>query len=363
MTGKILKVVGRIGQAFLYLLIAAGIVLSALWELERSNIAKRSAITSPEGIESLEKVRIGGIDQWISIRGLNKRNPVLLLVHGGPGSPQMAAARTIDRELIKDFVVVNWDQRGAGKTFSFFTPASSFTLEQFLSDTNELTEILKQRFGVPKIYISGHSWGSVLGAISASRHPDNYYAYIGVGQLESGEANEAVSYRFTLEEAERQKNERAIQELRSIGPPPYPLGSVMTQRKWLGDFGGGMFYSEHRMDAYSYMGSLMQGSPEYSLSDMICFFFGSFRSLTLMWPAFLQINLPVQAQKIAVPVYLMVGRHDYNTPWENALHYAKLLNVPEGHIFWFENSAHAPNFEEVEKFALAMRRVKTETYK
>ena len=135
------------------------------------------------GIAVLEPIPLGGMDQWILIRGEDRSNPVLLWLHGGPGSPQMPIAHATTRALEAYFTVVHWDQRGAGKSNHEGFEESSMSLEQFASDTHALTQYLKQRLGVPNIILLGHSWGTMLGARVVSRWPEDYAAYVAVGQV------------------------------------------------------------------------------------------------------------------------------------------------------------------------------------
>lgn len=361
---KIFKKALKYTIAGILILFNVFVVTTVIGKIRAERALEKKTQIGPEGISSLEQVEIGGVNQWIFIRGQKKDNPVVLYVHGGPGSPHMFMARSIDAEMERDFVVVNWDQRSAGKSFSFFVPTESLNKEQYLKDTYELVQLLKKRFHTPKIYIMGHSWGSYLSAVTAHRHPEDFIAYIGIGQMVNAVENEQVSYDFVLKEARRENNADALRDLESIGRPPYKeLQAMGKERTWLGYYGGAMFYGEHRKDAYSYMGEFMIASPEYTLVDNLRFFAGVVRTLVSVWPEFFTLDLYKEAPSIDVPVYFMTGRHDYNTPWEIVLKYEKVLKAPRKTVIWFEESAHAPNFEEPEAFAAAMRRIKKETYR
>lgn len=136
----------------------------------------------PRSIASLEKIKLGGMDQWILIRGNDVSNPVLLWLHGGPGAAQMPIAHHFDKNLEKDFIVVHWDQRGAGKSNPKDFDEQTMTFEQFITDAHELTQYLKRRFNTEKIYLVGHSWGTQLGIKMVQLYPEDYFAYIGIGQ-------------------------------------------------------------------------------------------------------------------------------------------------------------------------------------
>lgn len=358
---QVLKILKYAGLTNLAVLSAAAILLTIDKKFAERSEHKRSDITSAEGIQSLEKWRIGGIDQWVSIRGQNRANPVIVFLHGGPGSAQIGLSRGVDLTLEKYFTVVTWDQRAAGLSFSPFIPSASITKEQYLSDTLEIIKKSKERLGQQKVFLVGHSWGSYLGAVTAHRHPEHLHAYVGIGQMVNALENETVSLDFTIEQARALNNQEALAELLALGRPPYQsLESMGTQRKWLGEFGGGMFHGAHRQDAFSYMGTLMWASPEYSVVDQLKFFAGMVFTLTTIWPEFFTLDLYKEAPEISVPVQFMHGRHDYNTPFAIMQKYERILKAPRKKIVFFEQSAHAPNFEEPEAFAEAMLALRRE---
>jgi pimeloyl-ACP methyl ester carboxylesterase len=190
----------------------------------------------PGSIAEIAYVRLGGLDQWVMIRGENVANPLLVLLHGGPGFPEARLFRHFNSPLEKNFTVVYWDQRGTNRSFDRRIPASSMTVEQFIADLDELVNAVSSRFGRRNVAIYGHSWGSALGVLYAARFPEKVAAYVGAGQMGSWPASEASSYAFVLAEAERRKNRRALRELRAIGAPPYTASAKMVQGKWLGFF-------------------------------------------------------------------------------------------------------------------------------
>ena len=333
-------------------------LLSLLGVAAISCAGKTPAINTPNGIASLEKVELGGINQWILIRGKDRSNPVLLFLHGGPGGAQMPYAHFYGYPLEDHFVVVHWDQRGAGKSFHLDIPADSMNIEQFVSDCHELVQMLRKRFGVDKIYLIGKSWGTLLGVRVVHRYPGLFYAYVGMGQCVDMPQNEAISYQFVRDEARKRKNHLAISTLKMIGPPPYRLTSdVAVQRIWLNKFGG-VIYNEAGREA-----RIGPSSVEYTPLDRIKYKFGGIYSAALMWNEIMTVNFLEQAPRLDLPVYFFTGRHDYNTPFEMVEVYYEALDAPMGKkIVWFEDSGHSPNFEETEKFAQEMLKVLEETY-
>lgn len=313
----------------------------------------------PNSVASLERIELGGIDQSILIRGKDTRNPVVLFLHGGPGYPQIAYARHYQSLLENDFIVVNWDQRGAGKSYHGQMGEEDLQVDKLVEDTLELTEYLKERFQKKKIYIVGHSWGSLLATWTVQKYPEHYYAYIGVGQVADSPRGELISYQYVLQEARKRNVPDAIRELESIGAPPYqnPRKDATLERKWVSAFGG----SERGSDSYQAMirGILLE--PEYSWADGIRLALGDAFSRKAILPQTKDTKLAETVPKLELPVYFCMGRHDYMTPSEVAYNYYEQLEAPHKQFVWFEESAHFPHFEEQEKFHAFLVTLK-ETY-
>lgn len=171
-------------------------------------------------IVSLQKIELGGMEQWILIRGKDVSNPVLLWLHGGPGAAQMPVARYFNGALEDHFTVVQWDQRGAGKSNPTDFDESSMTFQQFLDDAHDLTLYLKARFGQDKIYLVGHSWGSQMGIQLAQAYPQDYYAYVGVSQVVNSALAEEMGYAWLAERIEADGSENRLRELEALGTSP-----------------------------------------------------------------------------------------------------------------------------------------------
>jgi pimeloyl-ACP methyl ester carboxylesterase len=308
------------------------------------------------GIAVLECVRVGGDDQWISIRGRDLEAPLLLFLHGGPGSPELPLTRHYLAGLEEHFIFVNWDQRGAGKSFTAGRD-EKMTVEQFVADTRELSRLLLERFHKKKLYLLGHSWGSLLGVLAVTRSPELYYAYGGIGQFVQGEANEREAYRFNLQHARDTDNEEALKELTAIDGYPHPLDEegkwldeLSTNRKWLMSFGAFCWSPGWFND----MAAVFLGAPEYTPVDIVNFVVGDIHSNRLLWPEIYPHDLAREAPVFKVPVFFFLGLHDHVTPSELAARYFTLLEAPEKRLFWFTNSAHNAVYEEPAAFEEAV---------
>jgi len=296
---------------------------------------------------------LGGLDQWVLIRGRDVANPVLIVLHGGPGGSETALFRAYQAALEDAFTVVYWDQRGAGRSYAPTIPLETMTIDRFLADLDELVDALRRRFDGRKVVLLGHSWGSVLGVLYATRHPDKVAAYVGVGQVADMAASEDASYAYVVAEAERRGHRKAIAAMKAIGPPPHEMKALAQQRRWLTALGG----------ALGPGGSLMKmtgralRTPEASLWDVVRLVQGSIFSTKAMWSQLTPVNLIRDAARFEVPVVLVLGRHDMQVAAPVSAAYFEAITAPAKTLVWMENSGHMPPFEEPEAF----RRVMVET--
>jgi len=178
---------------------------------------------SAGSIAVLEKVRIGGSDQWVLGKVPGHCNPIVLYLHGGPGTSQLTSNRRDTKRLEQFFTVVNWDQRGAGKSYRAITDLAGMTIDQFVHDTVELTRYLLSKFHQERLVLVGHSWGTVIGATAVARHPELYHCYVGIGEIGNMKEGEPVSYQWTLDRAREHqagRPEPAKPRGRSCSPPP-----------------------------------------------------------------------------------------------------------------------------------------------
>ena len=312
----------------------------------------------PESITLLEKVELGGMDQWIQIRGNHVSNPILLWLHGGPGSAQMPVAHYFNGALEKDFIVVHWDQRGAGKSNPSDFDESTITFEQFLDDAHDLTQYLKKRFNREKIYLVGHSWGSQLGIILASTYPDDYYAYVGVSQVVDNRTSNEIAYGWLQEQIKKNGKQRELDNLKKLGSPPFIDHETFVKFiKMIDSYGGGMDVGIGKLALIALR------SPEYRLSDFIAWIKGSSRGSGPMWESSQSFGLIREIPRLIVPVYFFSGRNDYNTPLQLVNEYLENLDAPNGkELVIFEKSSHTPFMGEPEKFNREMVRVKEKTF-
>jgi pimeloyl-ACP methyl ester carboxylesterase len=291
---------------------------------------------------------LGGVRQWLLIRGWRAESPILLKLHGGPGQAEMATVG-LNGLLEDDFVVVEWDQRGSGKSAAAIQPATAMNVGQLVADTIELTEHLTQRFGKPKLIVVGHSWGSVLGLMAVQRRPDLFSAFVSTGLIANFVDGQQAAYRFLLAESRRRGNTKAFNELNSLGSPPYAgtdgIAKWSRCARWLGEFGA-LWHSSEKFDRVSWM----LASVEYSWPEKLRFSRAAARSFAALYADLLSVNLSETVPRVEVPVFFAEGRHDRVAPVEVAERYFRDLVASRKELVWFENSAHFPQWEEKARF-------------
>lgn len=300
-------------------------------------------------IAAMETVSIGGIPQQVWFRGTDTHNPALLILHGGPGASEAALFRSFNSELERHFLVVNWEQRGTGRSFHSDISPDSMTLVQFLRDLDEVIELVKTRFNTRCVILLGHSWGSALGTIYAFQHPEKVAAYVGIGQAANMPESERLSYDYALTQAVARGNSEALDALRKIGPPPHTVDDMLISRHWVERFGGS-FHTDLSM------GKLIWAAlttDEANLVDLILFGRGNRFSMEHLWPEFSQLDLRIY-KTFKMPVFFLLGRYDWQVPATLAASYFQTIDAPYQRLIWFERSAHNPPFEEAETFNRVM---------
>lgn len=314
----------------------------------RDLVTDLDRIVTPHGVQESFIVTLGGARQYVSVRGADRANPILLYIHGGPASVELPISWSFQRPWEDYFTVVEWDQRGAGKSYALNDPktlAPTLTPDRYRDDAIELIELLRQRYGKRKIFVLGHSWGSAVGLSVAIKRPDLLYAYIGMGQLIDFQENEKKSYATVLDQARRDGNAQAVKELEGIAPYPGPgdfgVAKTGVERKW-SVYYGGLAAGRRDSDFYIHIGRL---SPEYGLDDRKAWDAGSDFTMATLFPKLASLSFE-NVHTLDVPVFMLLGRHDTTTPSEVAADWLQRLTAPQKTVVWFDNSGHLPMIEE-----------------
>lgn len=296
-------------------------------------------------IAKLEKIRVDDTEQYLLIRGKNKHNPIILFVHGGPGQGEIGYMRQYQEELENHFVVVRWDQRGAGLSYSKDINEESYNVDRFVKDLDEVSDYLIKEFNKPKIIIAGHSWGTVISMYGVKNNPSKYLAYIGIGQLVNSKESEKIAYEYTKLEAKNQNNKKVLDKLSKFGEPPYNIEGVFNRINCMGRVGGVV-----KTEPPKSLAASLLLSKEYNLLSKIFYQRNCMYCAKLMQPEIMEINLLEEIKKVEVPILFIAGKYDYITPTTLVQKFYENIEAPTKKIVVFDKSAHLPQLEENKRF-------------
>jgi pimeloyl-ACP methyl ester carboxylesterase len=294
-------------------------------------------------------VEINGMKQGMFIKSINDKNPVLLYLHGG--MPDYFLTEKYPTGLEEHFTVVWWELRGSGISYRADIPAETMTLEQMISDTLEVTNYLRQRFGKEKIYLMGHSGGTFIGIQAAARAPELYYAYLGVAQMSNQLKSEKLAYDYMLQRFRENGNTRMVQKLEAA--PVTMTGGTPDAYRALRDpamhsLGIGTIHEMDSVVTGLFIPSFQ--SPEYTFSEKLHTWTAKAKSgVALLWDDMLATDLSQEVTDLDIPVYFFEGIYDYTCNYTLAKDYFEKIQAPVKGFYTFEQSAHSPLFEEPEK--------------
>jgi len=324
--------------------------LHATLEFVRGRNARDYAIPTPAGIDEGRFVRLGGIEQWITVRGEDRRNPVILFLHGGPGDASNLYSYPVFRSWLRTFTVVQWDQRGAGRTLQRNGPgiASTITVDRLVQDGVELAAWLRDSLRQEKVIVVGHSWGSILGAMMAKRRPALFHAFVGTGQVADPARNYAVAYDDVLAAAQRRGEGAAVRELREVGAPPWRDGrGFAVQRKWSNMLEG----------ADTFLGAMIGlalGAPGGSARDVTDWLDGQGVSAERLVPETSALSPAAIGGAFEVPVVVIQGEEDFTTPTRLARDWVDSLRAPRKAFVTLAGAGHFALFMQPTAFLRAL---------
>lgn len=318
-----------------------------------------SSGNTPEGETSIATkgwVEIGDIRQGYFIRGENKSNPVILFLHGGPGSPELPMIKHTGLE--KYYTICYWDQRGAGMTYSDDTDPVTMTTCQLVEDTRQITDSLRQWFDVDKIYLMGHSWGSYLGIKTIEKYPNLYHAYIGIGQVCHQLKSEQLAYDYIVTEAQKAGDPKTVKIFAEYDKyaTDFPTNSYLLKVRTnaMNQYGIGIKHKDVSMLEIAADMLYYQG---YTLHDKLNYLKGTLFSLNHLFHRIIEDNLFESSTHFEIPIHIIQGKHDYQVSYQLAKEYLDSIDAPVKKFYTFEESAHSPNLEEPEKFVEVIRSI------
>lgn len=292
-------------------------------------------------------VNINGVEQGMFIKGKDKTKPVLLFLHGGPGMPEYAVSRKYTTVLENDFTVCWWEMRGAGLSYSPDIPLETMTFEQLISDTIEVTNYLRKRFGQEKIYLMAHSGGTFTGIQAVARAPELYKAYIAMSQISNQFESEKLAYKYMVEQFTRLGDEKMLQKLNKYSINEINMPSYYAMRDApMHKLGVGTTHNMKSVISGVFMPVML--NKEYTFSEKINIWRGkAFNTKTAnLWCKLVEMDLTRKVTKLDIPVYFCEGIYDYTCSYTLAKAYFEKLQAPMKGFYTFKQSAHSPLFEE-----------------
>ena len=303
-----------------------------------------TCLSAAQKIDEQRFVSIGGIEQWVTISGSQCGNPVVLILHGGPGNPMSPYASNIYAAWEKDFTVVQWDQRGAGRTFGRNPGAAeaSLTIERMTQDGIEVVAYLIRHMNTKKIVLIGGSWGSVLGVHMAQSRPGLFHAYIGVGQLVSYVENEDASVRKVLALARAATDTKTVSAIEALGPLPW------TNPRHFGILRRATRLYEAKTSTPApkswWVPSPLYATPAAEASNEAGEEYSYLQFVGIKGDGMLsKVDLPKQAPVFAIPVYMVQGSEDLVTVPEVAKRFFDRMTAPQKEFVLLPHTGHDPN--------------------
>lgn len=304
-----------------------------------------SNIKGDNSISSLEQIEINGSGHEIMIRSKDKSNPVIIVVHGGPGSPETPYADKYYDLLESNFTIVHYDQRASGKSYHFFEDYSNLSADLLVEDLLAMTDYISEHLGKEKVILMGHSFGTYIGIQAAHRSPEKYLGYVGIGQVSDMRESEIEILDYCINQAQKAGNTDDVSDLKGL-TEQIKNGDTVTPRNYVIKYGG----STRLIDSPDgdNLGVLL--SSEYNLFDLIRYNYGMTYSQNILVSEILENPVPNIVKKIEIPLYFVMGKYDYMATSKTAKKYFNTIEAKQKEFVTFERSAHYPQFEEKERF-------------
>lgn len=314
--------------------------------------------TPKGGINESMYVEINDTKQWISIYGEDINNPVLLYLHGGPGTSTSAYDYAFTRKWADEYTVVTWDQRNCGKSYDESQNNTELTYELMMSDGLAMTEYLLDYLDKEKISILGHSWGTYLGCNLVLAYPEYYDCYIGTGQMVDMYQNEVALKKAAEEWAGN--DEEGLELLKSITPDNFTETHFVTRNLLMEKYGYGMM-----RDGTDYnLPATVIFNPYYTLADWVKFLNSDFTVYMnfLMSEEFAKFSL-IGRTEYAVPYYNINGDCDYQTNYKLAQEYFDEIDAPYKKLYLMEDTTHGLLESKSEDFSEILHEIAEEQKK
>lgn len=296
------------------------------------------AISSAAGIDERLFVPINGIEHYVTIRGEDRSNPVMLILAGGPGNTLIPFA-PVFREWERQFTIVQWDQRGTAKTLERNGEAAqgTLTIQQAVDDGLALTKYLRSRLGAAKIILLGHSWGTILGVGMIKSEPESFYAYVGTGQVVDKEEKEELIYEALMRKLEQAHDDGAIAQLKQVGPPPYKSQQDLLVERHISQ----RYDTPAERDLEWTLAPMLLFAPNYTLCDIYYALRYSDFASDRMYAEIKAYDARRLGAEYGVPIFIFNGDQDAITPESLAHAWFDALKVPHKEFATLSGGGHS----------------------
>ena len=341
-------------------ILAVPLILLAVWALMSPGSIR--TYIEPDSISEKFVMDINGAPNGFFINSKNKDNPVLLLVSSGPGTDDYVFTdKYKDMKLEDDFTLVYWDYRYMGIAYNSKADAGSVTLDNLLHDTEAVTEYLKERFNKDKIFIMGFSGGSKIALMEVKRHPENYYAYIGMAQcVTDSEENDTLMYNFMKDVFVSRGDKKNLAKLENV-VTHLDSGNIKCNDWYvfvdlLHEAGGGTILNKSEFEGITWP---IITAKCYTLPEKIGYVKGmKMYRRTPLAEELDNFDYRKTITELEVPAYFISGEYDYNCPWELVQDYCNTISAPQKQFYKIRNAAHSPLWENPGDTCRILREIK-----
>ena len=311
-----------------------------------------------EGVDEEQYISLGGQEQYVLMTGKDVKNPVIIYLHGGPASPDSFCTYTFADYLTDEYTFICWDQRGCGRTYFRNREAdpdnATVTMEQALTDLDQLVDYARERFGQEKVIVMGHSYGTILGSRYVKQHPEKVSAYIGVAQVTDAAKMEEECYQDALNKAHEQgRDYSALEEAyRRYSEDP----GLVNRMRLTGE--ASKFHPAAKQD-HVIRDALT--SPYFAIDDLKWFLVQTggydelYRLDQKLFDATFAYNADEEGLEFEVPVYLISGSDDWVCPVDAVRRYKDRITAPKKSLTTLEGCGHNVQYTEPEEFASTVK--------
>lgn len=328
------------------------ILWAVMWTAHAYGSERSEAVPEPKTSAALEIddglfVDINGLPQWVTLRGRNKNNPVILFLHGGPGMG-LSGLTPLFSSWEEHYTLAQWDQPHSGSTYikNLATGQGPLTIERYVRDGIAVTNYVRERLNKQKIILLGTSWGSILGIEMIKKSPDLFSAYVGIAQAVSGDEGDKLGYELALQAARKRNDTAAVKALEGIAPPFETLDSFLVRQQYTNPPGIPASAAEQAANV-AFMKAMSVPPPADARYIAYKTLPSDFNATKMFMDALRGVfderrnwNARDLGLTFEVPVFIFQGDNDLNTPFSLARDYLNDIKAPRKGFAVIEGASH-----------------------